>query len=757
MEKRSPKILVVERSPRTILEKLPPKSPVLYERYKSGCAWKLLSFLDFCQSHSNKKANSHTRQISSYTSGNEYISKLLKLRKDLDKKSNNVRADTKSLTSDATEHRTKKKVSTTKKVQSDSNLTHDQPKKHKKSGKSFSRPCSTNDVAIVGPERPSDKKSERLASTTGTEEICNKMNHQTESAKVNSPVNNDQLSEINLQVRMNESAEAFINQQLIDKDGANQQSKKLLDALEIMNSNKDLFIKLLQDPNSLLVKHIQDLKHDHGKSQQNKSLSEAQLSECQLSNEKLKSFDSRFCKDLSDDPSDIVLLKPRRPIMNSAVDNSSEFHPINFDHGLMNKGQSVKPTVFSLDHVKRRLRHAIGVRRMAHALSDNKRDPTSEAKDTESGFRHEVCLADESGQSISNLSIVRHNKHSEDDTGDEVLRTHDYRRDKQHGSATVRMRYSPYSSNQVVDEIKRKHLSALADMKKRKPDVLEKFPKTKLHESICSRDDITKPCHREFVKAVETNGLLSLEGTDPLEIPVESGGMQIDEVQYSKCSDVDTALEIDSPPHREYACSSNPLFTRDDADPPDLKDKTEDPSTSSISEQLENTVTPKTNEYHSESHLRSPDEYGNAVLRTSDFNWDDFLKKSLPTVQQLDVENMQNLSHSNPRLVDDYISEVSRDVYQHCFRCCPWMSIIDTKIRPLPTENDLVSVMKKHIDLDLVSPVSLPTLEQLAAKDLAKAGNWLDNLQLDLEDTVIEMVDSLMEELVTELWTEATS
>lgn len=37
-------------------------------------------------------------------------------------------------------------------------------------------------------------------------------------------------------------------------------SRKLLDAFDILNSNSDLFLKLLRDPNSLLMKHIQSQK-----------------------------------------------------------------------------------------------------------------------------------------------------------------------------------------------------------------------------------------------------------------------------------------------------------------------------------------------------------------------------------------------------------------------------------------------------------------------------------------------------------------
>ncbi|XVF52910.1 hypothetical protein PTKIN_Ptkin05aG0056200 [Pterospermum kingtungense] len=50
--------------------------------------------------------------------------------------------------------------------------------------------------------------------------------------------------------------------------------------LEVLNSNKELFMKLLQDPNSLLVKHIQNLRDSQSKKQPQSS-SKARISQCQ--------------------------------------------------------------------------------------------------------------------------------------------------------------------------------------------------------------------------------------------------------------------------------------------------------------------------------------------------------------------------------------------------------------------------------------------------------------------------------------------
>lgn len=98
----------------------------------------------------------------------------------------------------------------------------------------------------------------------------------------------NQLNGVNLLLaQKTETAEAFVNQKLfvgkyLSKDGANCKSRQFLDALEILNSNKELFLKLLEDPNSLLVKHIQDLRDSQAGKEPVKSLSEDRRSESGL-------------------------------------------------------------------------------------------------------------------------------------------------------------------------------------------------------------------------------------------------------------------------------------------------------------------------------------------------------------------------------------------------------------------------------------------------------------------------------------------
>ena len=45
----------------------------------------------------------------------------------------------------------------------------------------------------------------------------------------------------------------------ISQKFATRTAEEFTDALQTLNSNKELFLKLIQDPNSLLMKHIKKL------------------------------------------------------------------------------------------------------------------------------------------------------------------------------------------------------------------------------------------------------------------------------------------------------------------------------------------------------------------------------------------------------------------------------------------------------------------------------------------------------------------
>lgn len=58
------------------MEKISPKNPVVYERYKSSCAWSLIRFCDFGQGDSNnRKLISHGKGLNSQVLSKYFIIK----------------------------------------------------------------------------------------------------------------------------------------------------------------------------------------------------------------------------------------------------------------------------------------------------------------------------------------------------------------------------------------------------------------------------------------------------------------------------------------------------------------------------------------------------------------------------------------------------------------------------------------------------------------------------------------------------------
>ncbi|XP_048421239.1 uncharacterized protein LOC125468823 [Pyrus x bretschneideri] len=142
--------------------------------------------------------------------------------------------------------------------------------------------------------------------------------------------------------------------------------KELLDALEVLSSDEELRLKLLQDPNSLLAKQVQKLKDAQiEKDEECVSFAESKLSEQKLGdvkqseelvNRKRRYFFSRKVKPQERNPSKenedseaskmIVILKPGPPaLQNSEIEDSTtpESHNI-----VRNRGPSEElvPTFF---------------------------------------------------------------------------------------------------------------------------------------------------------------------------------------------------------------------------------------------------------------------------------------------------------------------------------------------------------------------------------------------------------------------------
>ncbi|KAK4418623.1 hypothetical protein Salat_2275100 [Sesamum alatum] len=159
-------------------------------------------------------------------------------------------------------------------------------------------------------------------------------------------------------------------------------SKEFMDALHTLSLNKDLLLKLLQDPNSVLAKHIQNIEDAQlNKDQTHSALPASSSSEempvnlksDELSGRKHRNFFRRRSKSLEcyplggdrdcQSPNKIVLLKPG-PAGAQSPDTDRSFSSISLQSPMDNKVHNDRSTSqFSFTEIKRKLRHAMGKER----------------------------------------------------------------------------------------------------------------------------------------------------------------------------------------------------------------------------------------------------------------------------------------------------------------------------------------------------------------------------------------------------------
>ncbi|KAG4135197.1 hypothetical protein ERO13_D08G201600v2 [Gossypium hirsutum] len=308
------------------------KTPVIYEKYKSGCAWGLIRFLNFRRrklaNRPSKGGNGYTRNKPNFPS------------------SEDLRKVTKSR-----------------------------------------YPARASNAATEGYRRFSDRN---MVTNRGRKD--------------------DHHTKINLRVRMNEAVEAFINQRLISN-----QSTDFIDALEISNSNKELLMKLLQDPNSLLVKHVHELCDSQAKKQQTKTSS------------------------LSQPLNTIVVLKAVKQNCPNRISNwpSPKSHYSKKDRG-------VRPTLLSFQHIKRKLTHGLRAKRKEQWQVSHDRKKPESSRDVNITQDFGSCIGNKAASSTeicyttSDLlkSLPEH----------DVLPMVTPGRDREHGFDSPQMRFSPFST-----------------------------------------------------------------------------------------------------------------------------------------------------------------------------------------------------------------------------------------------------------------------------------------------------------------------
>ncbi|XVE84727.1 hypothetical protein DITRI_Ditri17bG0036200 [Diplodiscus trichospermus] len=259
----------------------------------------------------------------------------------------------------------------------------------KSSGNSLDMDAAENLVSEVSCQHNSEK---RTTSDLDIDNIMEEFCQQIHQKRINCG-NHGQPDESDMQQnqkssdseeRLSEAIKFLVSQKLINRNqltenGELQASKQVMDALQILSSDEELFSKLLQDPNSLLVKYVQNLLDAQVKDEEPKPLAGSNFSERELVdlqsvepvNRKRGNFFRRKLKSQERNLSDgnnvaqasnkIVILKPgptqlQTPETRSSLGSSPESQHI-IGHREPNEKVG---SHFFLAEIKRKLKHAMG-------------------------------------------------------------------------------------------------------------------------------------------------------------------------------------------------------------------------------------------------------------------------------------------------------------------------------------------------------------------------------------------------------------
>ncbi|KAA8520637.1 hypothetical protein F0562_014893 [Nyssa sinensis] len=343
---------------------------VRYEKDQAGCMWGLISMFDFRSGRSTRKLLSDRRRGIRQAVGAGYSKSKLDSLTNFDEKCQGIydgeESETAAVDAGKTsvkelmeeemfcEHDLKKQMSSPEVEPKESDSEHGHVKKNPKPTNKTSKrlydihACKLNAAENLGPENSCHQVSEQKTSNNldlevTAEELCDQI-HQRSTGCVKHDWHEDlemhstQTCSI-FEEKISEAIKVLLNHKFSNgkntmEDGKVHHSREFMDALQTLSSNKELFLKLQRDPNSLLVKHIQELD-------------DAQLEKPQNSKSVVRS--SLLDKELG----------VRNSQTESNLSSSLQSH-----YNLGNKEQSERiASQFSFTEIKRKLKHVMGKER----------------------------------------------------------------------------------------------------------------------------------------------------------------------------------------------------------------------------------------------------------------------------------------------------------------------------------------------------------------------------------------------------------
>lgn len=662
----------------------PPKSPMVNGKHHSGCMWGLYSLFDFRQADSGRKLISDRKRSN----------------KDLAIENGSAEPSYLVPELDHIKGRGKNR------------------NKHKKEETELGRKPSQRlnprpNVAEKYLEKNDKKAKKKKKKGCG----CKNVDF----------VRYDELSKVD------DAAEAIVNQKLSCGDGANPRSRQLLDALDILNSNKELFAKLLQDPDSLLVKHIQELR------------------------------DSQDRKLDSERESEIVVLKPG-PMSGQRASSSSSSSLVKSD--------------FGFGDMKRKLRHAMGAARKDPSLTMTRESRGAEEVKRKFRNRNDAekfsCYDAQRSDKIEKLRDFKARIGQE--MAKQALRQSpedEFSPFRNPGRDANARFSSPYSYAQVAYDDWRlakghkrasyagslkENIEALIDSNKKRSN--SSTIVKSVSEEACETSNVT--CHEEarlFEEPCATNR--SSEATDVA---------NNEETEDSASSRLDSCLEDQSSTCSSNVFPSTPSTINRSDDRDGSKDIGESSPVSVLEQYFADPCQPE-EDRSSETNLAKPhsdtETIGSAHAHAHG-RISEYVKALLQASGSESRECCQSeklfRANSHPRssklcgdckLIFDCVSEVLVELHEARFTHSPWLSFVAPKttvLRPLSVEKFATREAVKRVESFFsTSPRSSAerSMEWLIGNDLRRSGAWMD-LRSDAEGVVVEIAEDALDDLIME-------
>ncbi|CAK9143335.1 unnamed protein product [Ilex paraguariensis] len=397
------------------------RRPLRYERDQAGCMWGLISIFDFRHGRFSQKLLSDRRRGRGHATGAGYSRTKVDMLTNFEDECQSIvdGKESEATTADAMKTSVKELMEEEMSNEEGSKQQTKSPEVELKqfdskhggqvtsSGKQVKRPgkksfdsqMSDLDAARnLGPEDSChqgarEKNSKNPDLEVMMEELCHQFHQKSTSYVKHDSLDMQSKQEYSVfQEKLSTAIKVIIDQRSTDEKcltegGATHDSKEFVDALEMLCSNKELFLKLVQDKKSPLLKPIQDLENALLNEDQNSNIVtgynkfEQDLSKSkpdELVIRKRRNFFRRKSKSLENIPmkgdemcqpsSRIVILKPGPASLQNSDTQVNFTTPLQSPCNMENKMQGERnPSQFSFTEIKRKLKHAMGKER--HGIS----------------------------------------------------------------------------------------------------------------------------------------------------------------------------------------------------------------------------------------------------------------------------------------------------------------------------------------------------------------------------------------------------